>query len=115
MTKVLVCGSRDWHRADLVREKLRQLPRGTTVIHGGARGADRMAGTIADAYGFDVQVYPAEWSRYGRAAGPVRNRLMLEQKPDLVIAFQKNRSAGTQHMIDIALRAGVQVDVVTGL
>lgn len=108
---VLVCGSREWFRADLIREKLAQLPRGTTIIHGAARGADTIAAAIAGQLGFDVIAFPVDWRR-GRGAAFERNIEMLERRPDLVIAFQRDGSTGTQHVIDNALRRGIPVDVI---
>jgi hypothetical protein len=110
--RALVCGSRDWHRADLVRAKLATLPRGTTILHGGARGADTIAATVARSLGFDVVEYPAEWRRLGRSAGIRRNLAMLDERPDLVVAFHLRGSRGTQHVIDEATRRGIPVDVI---
>ena len=46
--------------------------------HGGARGADQAIGLAAHQLGWPVQSLPAEWGRYGRSAGPIRNRRLLE-------------------------------------
>jgi predicted Rossmann-fold nucleotide-binding protein len=48
------------------------------VLHGGARGADRTIGRAAHQLGWPVEVLPADWRRHGRAAGPIRNRELLE-------------------------------------
>lgn len=110
--RVLVCGSRDWPDYHTIRIQLERLPRGTTIIHGGARGADRMAGTAADALGFPVEVFEAEWDRYGRRAGIIRNREMLDQNPNLVLAFSLNYSAGTEHTIREAQDRGIHCKVI---
>ena len=112
---VLVCGSRDWWRDDIIKERLAGLPRGTTILHGGARGADRIAGTTANALGMQVREYPAEWRPdgiYDPKAGLKRNLAMLDTQPDLVIAFQLDGSTGTQHTIDNARRRGIPESVV---
>ncbi len=49
------------------------------LLHGGARGADRTIGRAAHQLGWSSLVLPAEWGRHGRAAGPIRNRELLEQ------------------------------------
>jgi len=49
------------------------------LLHGGARGADRAIGRAAQQLGWRVQSLAADWRRHGRAAGPIRNRLLLEQ------------------------------------
>ena len=48
------------------------------LLHGGARGADRTIGRVANQLGWPVEVLPADWRRHGRAAGPIRNRELLE-------------------------------------
>ena len=48
------------------------------LLHGGARGADRAIGRAAFQLGWPVEVLPADWRRHGRAAGPIRNRELLE-------------------------------------
>jgi hypothetical protein len=110
---VLVCGSRDWPSFDVIAYALRQLPRGSTVLHGAARGADQMAGTLARGLGFYVWEFPADWRGQGRRAGILRNLAMLDTEPDLVLAFQRNGSRGTQHTIDEARKRGIPVEVFT--
>lgn len=80
-----------------------------TIIAGEARGFDEMAKTYAAVYKINYEGYPADWNKYGRRAGYVRNRQMLEEgKPDLVIAFPGGK--GTAMMVEIAKKAGVKVD-----
>ena len=66
------------------------------LLHGGARGADRLIEQAARSLAWPVEVIPAEWGRYGRAAGPLRNGLLLRraleeatpaQASVLVVAF----------------------------
>lgn len=109
--KVLVCGSRDWPDYVAIRRRLEQLPKGTTIIHGGAPGADQDAGIIARSLGFDQHIFPAQWQTYGKRAGIFRNLQMLDQEPELVLAFQKNGSTGTQHTISEARRRRIPVEV----
>jgi predicted Rossmann-fold nucleotide-binding protein len=49
------------------------------VLHGGARGADAAIGRAAQQLGWSALVMPAQWQLHGRAAGPIRNRELLEQ------------------------------------
>jgi hypothetical protein len=119
--RVLVCGSRDWCRPGPISERLGTLPRGSVVIHGAAsrkphgveESADMLADMIARGYGLSVQRFPANWKHYGKAAGYIRNSAMLDTGPDLVLAFQRNGSRGTQHTIDEARRRGIPVEVFT--
>lgn len=119
--RVMVTGSRDWDVPgiifnalwDLAEEQADEKGRvRLTLIHGDCRGADKTAANAAFAIGcFDVEAYPAEWRNYGKAAGFIRNKVMLETKPDIVLAFQKNGSRGTQHVIDRAKEMGIPVKV----
>lgn len=86
------------------------------VIHGGAKGADRMAKDWALEKGCDLVPFPAEWEKYGRKAGPIRNQRMLDEgKPDIVLAFPDKDSVGTWDMVKRAQKAGLEVLVHTGV
>lgn len=110
--RVLVCGGRDFMDETVMRERLARLPSDTEVCHGAARGADNLGGYVAAGLGFPVTAYAAQWSTYGKAAGPKRNQWMLDDfKPDLVLAFPTPKSIGTWDMVDRARRAGVPVEI----
>jgi hypothetical protein len=112
MTRILVCGGRDYHdfdRVDNVLSKL--LGEGDTLIQGGARGADALAKQWAFEWHVSVEEYPADWKKYGRGAGPIRNQQMLDEgKPDLVVAFKGG--TGTADMVRRAKKAGIPVTEV---
>ena len=113
--RVLVTGARDWRDAAAIRRALSALPPGSTVITGAASGADRLAALVAADLGLGVEEYPADWRRYGRAAGPIRNQWMLDHaRSDRVIAFHADlaRSRGTADMLRRARRAGLPVTLV---
>lgn len=111
--RVLICGDRNWSRPEPIRTVLRTFPEGTVVIHGDAKGADKMAAAIARGMGFKVEAFPADWRGHGRGAGPIRNKLMLtEGKPTVVHAFKQHfdfsfASGGTENMVKIAREAGI--------
>jgi hypothetical protein len=108
--RVLVCGGRDYRDAAALDGFLKFWHlrlQFTEVIHGAARGADRLAGAWAQRNRIPVRPFPADWDRYGMRAGPVRNQQMLDQKPDLVIAFPGGR--GTADMVRRARAAGLEV------
>lgn len=96
--------------------RLDALPRdGLVIVHGGARGADRLAGAWAHDRGVTEEIHPADWAAHGRAAGPIRNAEMLASGVDLVLAFRSpGESRGTDHMVSIARKAGVGVEVHHG-
>ena len=108
MTRVLVCGGRDYTDRDAVFRALDRLAP-TVVITGGCpTGADMHAERWTYERGVPVVRYPADWQRYGDAAGPVRNQLMLSaERPDLVLAFTGGK--GTNDMVRRARAAGVPV------
>lgn len=118
--RVLVCGGRDYNDYDTVRKVLYdfcdeyrlaeneyKMPQGLTVIHGGARGADRCADQWAVVNWVPIEEYKADWDTHGRSAGPVRNQQMLDTGVDHVIAFPGGK--GTAHMVKIAKKAGVPI------
>jgi predicted Rossmann-fold nucleotide-binding protein len=109
--KVLVCGGRNYSDTKRLYEVLDQL-QPSLVINGGASGADELSTQWARERGIEVQQFYAEWGRYGRKAGPIRNATMLaNSRPNLVIAFCGGR--GTADMIDRAIKLGVKVRTVT--
>jgi hypothetical protein len=112
--KVLVCGSREGVTWEPVVRRLKELPRGVEIIHGGARGADSYAAEVCKRFtGFKETVFPANWEAHGRMAGYMRNLEMLDQEPDLVIAFWNGTSKGTKHTIDAARQRGIPVEVIS--
>lgn len=119
--RVLVCGSRDWGDAEAIEAQMVGWPVGTVVVHGAAsrkirgveQSADMLADRIAQALGYGIDRFPANWKHHGKAAGYIRNLAMLDTRPDLVLAFQRNGSKGTQHTIDEARKRGIPVEVFT--
>lgn len=114
--KVLVCGDRYWDNFDLIRKRLAKLPKDTIIIEGECKGADLMAKQAAIELKLEVESYPADWKKYGRAAGPIRNNQMLvEGKPDLVIAFHNSlhKSKGTRNMLNLTRRAKIPFEIHT--
>ncbi len=109
--RVLVCGGRDYSDWKAVRYALDELHIKspiTLVIQGGAQGVDAFAGGCALSRGVPERIFKADWTKHGRAAGPIRNKQMLEEgKPDLVVAFPGGR--GTADMVRQARAAGVPV------
>jgi YspA, cpYpsA-related SLOG family len=110
--KVLVCGSRQWTDWESIEKRLCMLPARTTIISGAARGVDGIAAAIGRKLGLEVSEFPAEWNKFGRSAGYRRNLVMLEQDPDLVIAFHVGNSPGTAHAIEHARKRKIPVEVI---
>ena len=126
--RLLICGSRQWHDEDTIRTMLHNEESVAwanqeefVVIHGHCPdGADRIADRICVEEldmtpGVDLIREPAQWKRYGRSAGPVRNQLMLDRhRPEVVFAFRHGvKSNGTDDMIRRARKAGLPTRVIT--
>lgn len=110
--RILICGDRNWADRLSIRRYLDTLDLDTIIIAGGARGADTIAEEEAEVIGLTVHVFPAEWDKYGRAAGPIRNQQMLDEGlPDLVVYFHPNLSAsrGTADMCRRARKRNIPV------
>lgn len=107
-----------------IRDELLQLPRGSTIMHGGAKGADTIAGKIARRLGLHVKVYAPEWDVHGKHAGLVRNDYMISRSPIMLIAFCPRKmdhssgmythhvTRGTGHAIGRAKKAKIPVKLV---
>ena len=115
--KVCIVGSRDFPQMKQVEEYVNSLPEGTTVVSGGARGVDTVAEEAASKRGLQVEVFKADWERYGKIAGMIRNRTMLSTltKDDKVVAFWDGHSHGTNHSISCASGLGLNYEVRTAL
>jgi len=134
--RVLICGDRNWPNRESIRawiEKLKDWGY-DTLIEGEARGADTIAREEAENAGMHIlestigtKGFPAKWEEYKqkypiekfgmkwKSAGTDRNTQMLvEGKPDLIVAFHNNISAskGTKNMIKQATDAGIKVILV---
>jgi hypothetical protein len=108
---VVVTGGRDYADAETVNRVLSEVHAEYEIdllVHGAASGADSLADGWAKANNVRSCPCPADWSRLGRRAGPVRNRYMLDAfKPDLVVAFPGG--AGTADCVRAAEERGIRV------
>lgn len=106
--RVLITGSRDWTRGDLIEGLLRRLTPGSVIVHGGASGADSMGEYIVSRSdgALSSEVHRADWSQ-GRKAGPVRNSKMVALGADFCVGFPLESSKGTWDCAWKAQRAGI--------
>ena len=126
--RVLVCGGRNYGLVHAEKKRIynaldelhgdcwpseeyplgKEPPKITHVISGGATGADSVAIDWAVVNWVPCTEYKADWKKYGRKAGPIRNKQMLDEgKPDLVLAFPGG--PGTENMVLQALQANIKV------
>lgn len=121
--KVIIAGSRNYSDYDTLKKmcdsalvnNLGQPDVEVVVVSGHAPGADTLGERYAKERGLEVEIYPADWGKNGRAAGPIRNKKMAEVA-DALIAFPKagDKNRGTQNLIEIAERMGLQIITVDG-
>lgn len=118
MTRMIVCGGRDFNDRALLHETLAEAIMrylDVEIVSGHARGADIMGEWYAKDHGIPCKVFPAQWDKYGKSAGYRRNAQMLEyamQERAVVIAFWDGQSRGTKHMIETSKKAGAEVIVI---
>ena len=116
MKRVVIAGCRDYinykEAEEYIDYCLSNIRKEHTIIiiSGGASGADAIGEKYAHENGFENERYPAEWSKYGRSAGPKRNEKMA-LVCDLVICLWDGKSKGTKSMIEYANKYGKQVRI----
>ena len=114
--RVIVAGSRGFFDYDLMRRELDELfwvssefdDGDIKIISGMADGADSLAIRYADERKLTKILFPANWNKYHRVAGFLRNEDMLSIATHLIV-FWDGKSSGTRHMIEIAKAKGIQI------
>lgn len=111
--RIAVTGSRDWNDQALLDVALiRYLRPGSHLHVGDARGADAMAWALAHTLaGVEATRYEADWQTHGKAAGPMRNRELLdESRAQLLVAFKwGHEGRGTDDCIKAACERHIPV------
>jgi len=112
MAKVAIIGSRtfdDYEQVKLVlAEYVDQIE---LVVSGGAKGADTLAERFAKDYSIPTQIFRADWNRYGKAAGHIRNKDIVNAS-DVVFAFWDGKSKGTEGAMKLARAAKKKVVLI---
>lgn len=124
MRKILVTGSREFTDWSIIQNALavERWPAGQNnpasgdghmlVIHGGAKGADSIAGDLARrAINVHEVIVPALWDKNGKGAGPQRNAAMMHLDPQVVLAFYKDsaKNIGTSDCVRRARSYDIEV------
>jgi len=120
MFTVIVTGSRDLTDPKKVWDELGLLviKQGSLLVRHGdcPTGADRFASIWCANFYRDHDIYeikhPADWDKYGKAAGPRRNREMAQAGADLCLAFPLGESRGTWNCVNECKKAGIPVKVI---
>ena len=118
MIKVIIAGTRDFNDYAFLKKNLDYFLQGINpnneeieIVSGNARGADKLGERYAKEHNLPVKLFPANWDKYGKRAGYLRNQEMANYS-DMLIAFWDEKSKGTKHMIDIAKKQDLTVIVV---
>ena len=118
--RIIICGGRhfdDYRTLEaVVNKKLEEdgiLPTEVEIVSGHCQGADVLGERYAKEYGCSLRVYPADWTKYGRAAGAIRNKQMVDYivpfENRLVIAFVNENTHGTKNTISQAKKLSIPV------
>ena len=115
--KVVIGGCRDYADYVFFKSRIDEILKGEKdeiiIISGHCSGIDLMGERYAEENGFKVEIFLPEWEKYGRAAGPIRNKKMVE-RADLVIAFWDGISKGTKSLIkyaQISKKEVIKIDI----
>lgn len=111
--RVIIAGGRDFNDYRFLKERCDYFLSSQTdieIVSGGAKGADSLGERYANERNYGLKIFPADWNKYGKKAGYVRNVEMSEYA-DGLIAFWNGQSKGTKHMIDIAMKRNLRVRI----
>ena len=119
MTRIVIAGSRGFEDYALLEQTLDHILDEQTdtieLVSGYAKGADLLAEQYAKENNLPIHIIKPDWKTYGRAAGPIRNRQMLDyakEESPLVVAFWDGQSKGTRNTIETARSLGIPVEIV---
>ena len=111
--KIIIAGSRNFNDYNLLKTSCDSLLTQFTnieIVSGTARGADKLGERYAREKGSNIKEFPANWN-LGKSAGYIRNDEMAKYS-DMLIAFWDGTSKGTKHMIDLANKRSLKVEIV---
>ena len=119
---LVVTGGREYAYPEVIADALKVAGRklGATrenavVVHGNARGADRLAGAWAESVGVKTVAVPAQWKAEGSRAGFKRNVRIVKralanvERGDTVVVVAFPGGTGTDHMVRTCQDAGLRV------
>ena len=110
--KTIIAGGRNFNDYKLlVRECRKRLFEISEIVSGCANGADKLGEKFANDYDVPIKKFPADWNKFGKSAGYIRNEEMAKYA-DALIAFWDGQSKGTKHMIDLAHKHKLNVTVI---
>lgn len=123
MTRIIIAGSREFNDYRKMVTKLDELGihllatmDDIEIVSGHCSGADICGEKFAMKFHYPLKIFPAEWDKYGKAAGPIRNEQMAKYATEadrgILVAFPIGESKGTKNMIKLAKQYGLEVNVI---
>lgn len=115
--KVIIAGGRDFNDYKLLANSCYDVLQDVDfteieIVVGKAKGADELGEQYARNNGFKVKEFYPNWNKYGKSAGPIRNREMAEYA-DYLIAFWDGKSKGTKNMIELATKHKLNISIIS--
>ena len=125
--RIIVAGGRDFSDYDMLEREVTEIINSTAriydpydevvIVSGHCRGADMMGEQFASSHFVPIRKFPADWDKYGKSAGYIRNRQMAEYASEsdsigILVAFWDGKSKGTKSMIDLGLQYLKEVHVI---
>ena len=112
--KIIIAGGRNftnYKKLCKVCDNILQDQTNVEIVSGAYyKGADKLGEQYATEKGFRLTKFPADWNRFGKAAGPKRNQAMANYS-DALIVFWDGKSKGTKNMIGLAKNRGLKVKI----
>lgn len=109
--KYAVIGGRDFVDYELLEKTLNDICTISFIISGGAKGTDQLAEHYSTENGINTMIFRPDWKKYGRGAGVVRNKKIIENS-DICVAFWDGKSKGTQSSINIAKKLNIPTLII---
>lgn len=109
--KVGIVGSRYYNNYREFKDKILEIYKPESIgeiVSGGCRGTDMMAERFGREFGIKIKIFEANWDKYGKSAGPKRNKEIVSYS-DFIIAFLAKNSEGTKNTIEACIKTGKKI------
>jgi hypothetical protein len=113
-TRIIIAGSRSFNDYEYLKATLLSIINNKDnilIISGTANGADKLGEKFAKEFNLALKQFPANWNLYGKQAGNIRNKEMLDfaiKEKAILVAFWDGKSTGTKNMIQIAKQKNIE-------
>ncbi len=115
--KLVIAGSRNFTDYNFFKEKVNicisriKEEYELIILSGHCKGVDMMVEKYAKENNLQIEIFPAEWEKYGKSAGPKRNKIMVDNA-DFAIAFSSG-GKGTESLIKFAKQKGIPLKIIS--